>query len=174
MTWPGGDDAPQLRVNFAAAQIQRDDSIAVVRAALRESGLPPERLCLEITESAVMNDLDRSGETLERLKEIGVTLAVDDFGTGFSSLAYLKMFPVDVLKIDRAFVSGLGGDPEDTAFVRSIVSLAEALGLEVVAEGVETDEQVSALVELGCTRAQGYLFARPGPPSELRTLLSRS
>lgn len=172
VTWPGGKTAPQLRVNFSAAQLQRDETIGLVRAALAASGLPAHRLCLEITESAVMSDLERSAEILDRLKEMGVELAVDDFGTGFSSLAYLKQFPVDVLKIDRAFVSGLGSDDDDTAFVRSIISLAEALGLVVVAEGVETATQSSALLDLGCERAQGYLFAAPAPATVLQDFMA--
>ena len=171
-TWPGGAMAPQLRVNLSAAQIQRDETVDLVRHVLAASGLPARRLCLEITESAVMIDLERSAETLDRLKEMGIELAVDDFGTGFSSLAYLKQFPVDVLKIDRAFVSGLGSDDDDTAFVRSIISLAEALGLGVVAEGVETATQADALLGLGCTRAQGYLFAEPSPSETLRTFMA--
>ena len=170
-TWPGGDDGPMVRVNLAAAQLQRDDTVALVRFALHETGLAPHRLCLEITESAVMTDIRRSEQILYRLKELGVKLAVDDFGTGFSSLAYLKRFPVDALKIDRAFVVGLGEDDEDRAFVSSIISLADALGLDVVAEGVETQDQARALAELGCHRAQGYLFARPGPPAELGPFL---
>ncbi|MEM8704873.1 MAG: EAL domain-containing protein [Actinomycetota bacterium] len=166
-SWPGGDDGPMIRVNLAAAQLQRDDTVALVRFVLHESGLPAHRLCLEITESAVMTDIHRSEQILHRLKELGVVLAVDDFGTGFSSLAYLKRFPVDALKIDRAFVMGLGEDDEDLAFVGSIISLAEALDLEVVAEGVETPEQAKILTGLGCHRAQGYLYAKPGPPEAL-------
>ena len=170
-TWPGGDDGPMVRVNLAAAQLQRDDTVALVRFALQDSGLPPHRLCLEITESAVMTDIRRSEQILHRLKELGVKLAVDDFGTGFSSLAYLKRFPVDALKIDRAFVIGLGEDDEDRTFVSSIISLADALGLDVVAEGVETQVQAKILTELGCHRAQGYLYARPGPPGDLTPFL---
>jgi diguanylate cyclase (GGDEF)-like protein/PAS domain S-box-containing protein len=173
-TWPGGDDAPILRVNLAAAQIQREETVILVSSILAETGLPPHRLCLEITESAVMIDLARSEDTLRRLKELGVHLAVDDFGTGFSSLAYLKRFPVDALKIDRAFVSDLGRADADDAFVRSIVSLADALGLDVVAEGVETADQAEILVSLGCDRAQGYHFARPAPPTALREHMSRA
>ena len=152
---------------MAAAQLQREDTVAFVRSVLHTSGLAPHRLCLEITESAVMTDVERSERILGRLKELGVTLAVDDFGTGFSSLAYLKRFPVDALKIDRTFVEGLGEDDEDRAFVRSIVSLADALGLEVVAEGVETQLQSKILAQLGCHRAQGYLYAKPGPAEDL-------
>jgi len=170
-SWPGGDDGPTVRVNLAAAQLQRDDTVALVRFALHDSGLPAHRLCLEITESAVMSDIERSEAILYRLKELGVQLAVDDFGTGFSSLAYLKRFPVDALKIDRAFVTGLADDPEDRAFVRSIISLAEALDLDVVAEGVETLEQAQVLTQLGCHRAQGYLYARPAPAVELASFL---
>ncbi|MEO0493967.1 MAG: EAL domain-containing protein [Actinomycetota bacterium] len=172
-TWPGGDVGPMIRVNLAASQLQRDDTVALVRFVLHESGLPPHRLCLEITESAVMTDINRTEQILARLKELGVVLAVDDFGTGFSSLAYLKRFPVDALKIDRAFVMGLGedGDDEDRAFVRSIIQLAGALDLEVVAEGVETQTQAKVLTDLGCHRAQGYLYAKPGPPEALRAHL---
>ncbi len=170
-SWPGGDDGPMVRVNLAASQLQRDDTIATVRFALQETGLAPHRLCLEITESAVMTDIRRSEQILHRLKELGVKLAVDDFGTGFSSLAYLKRFPVDALKIDRAFVVGLGEDDEDLAFVSSIISLADALGLDVVAEGVETPGQAEILSGLGCHRAQGYLYAKPGPPEELERFL---
>ncbi len=169
--WPGGDAGPVVRVNLAAAQLQREETVSLVRSVLAETRLAPRRLCLEITESAVMNDVNRSEEILHRLKKLGVHLAVDDFGTGFSSLAYLKRFPVDALKIDRSFVNDLGHDPEDVAFVRSIVSLADALGLGVVAEGVETQLQAEMLVELGCHRAQGFLFAKPGPPEALRELL---
>ena len=170
--WPGGDDGPVVRVNLAAAQLQREDTVAFVRSVLHTSGLAPHRLCLEITESAVMTDVERSERILGRLKELGVTLAVDDFGTGFSSLAYLKRFPVDALKIDRTFVEGLGEDDENHAFVRSIVSLADALGLEVVAEGVETQLQSKILAQLGCHRAQGYLYAKPGPAEDLLSYFS--
>lgn len=170
-SWPGGADAPVIRVNLAAAQIQRDETVDLVSSVLAETGLEPSRLCLEITESAVMSDVHRSEDILRRLKALGLHLAVDDFGTGFSSLAYLKRFPVDALKIDRAFVSGLGHDGSDVAFVRSIVSLADALGLDVVAEGVETAEQAEILLGLGCHRAQGFHFAAPAPADALRRRL---
>jgi len=171
-SWPGGENGPMLRVNFAAAQLQRDETVGLVRLALEQTGLPAHRLCVEITESAMMTDITRSEEILYRLKELGVKIAVDDFGTGFSSLAYLKRFPVDALKIDRAFVMELAEDLEDQAFVRSIVSLADALGLDVVAEGVETREQADVLLRLGCHRAQGYYFGRPAPASDLHARLN--
>lgn len=170
-TWPGGDDGPLIRVNLAAAQLQRDETVALVRRVLDETGLAPSRLCLEITESAVMVDVHRSEQILGRLKALGIHLAVDDFGTGFSSLAYLKRFPVDALKIDQTFVRDLGHDASDVAFVRSIVSLADALGLDVVAEGVETAAHAAILLELGCHRAQGFHLGRPAPAETFRAQL---
>ncbi|MEO0494058.1 MAG: EAL domain-containing protein [Actinomycetota bacterium] len=164
------DDDLNIRVNFAAAQLQRNETVGLVAMALKRSGIAPHRLCVEITESAMMGDVEQAERILTELKGLGVRVAVDDFGTGFSSLAYLKRFPVDALKIDRAFVSGLGTE-EDNAFVRSIISLAEALSLDVVAEGVETEDQVDALLRLGCHRAQGFHFARPEPAAALRARL---
>lgn len=163
-----------VRVNFAAAQLQQAETVEIVREALDEAGLPPHRLCVEITESAMMEDVQLAESVLHRLKAVGVHLAVDDFGTGFSSLAYLKRFPVDALKIDRAFVDGLEHQESDDAFVRSIISLAEALGLDVVAEGVENQEQADVLLALGCVRAQGYYYGRPVPAADLRQRLTRA
>ena len=168
-TWPRDDLV--VRVNFAAAQLQRPETVGLVALALEQSGLDAGRLCVEITESAMMGDVDQAEKILGELKDLGVHVAVDDFGTGFSSLAYLKRFPVDALKIDRAFVTGLGVRDEDTAFVRSIISLAEALGLSVVAEGVETAAQADSLLRLGCHRAQGFHFARPGPEAALLDMI---
>ena len=118
-----------------------------------------------------MEEAEATIRTLRALKGLGVQLAIDDFGTGYSSLSYLKRFPVDILKIDRAFVAGLGQDAEDTAIVRALISLAHALGLQVVAEGVETAAQVTQLQALRCAWAQGYHFARPLPADEVEHLL---
>ncbi|MEZ5145116.1 MAG: EAL domain-containing protein [Acidimicrobiales bacterium] len=152
-----------LRVNLSARQLVQPDLVDVVVGALRDASLEPSSLCLEITETALMADPAMALAVLTDLHGLGVHLAIDDFGTGYSSLAYLKRFPVDVLKIDRSFVDGLGEDPEDTAIVSAIISMSRALGLDVVAEGVETLRQLDELRSLGCDRAQGFLFARPVP-----------
>jgi diguanylate cyclase len=114
-----------------------------------------------------MTDAESATRILEALKALGLQIAVDDFGTGYSSLAYLKRFPVDIVKIDRSFVAGLGTDPDDTSIVAAVVKLTHALGRRVVAEGVETREQLAALVALECDRAQGYYLGRPAPAAEL-------
>ena len=135
--------------------------------ALARAQLPPDALWLEITESVLMEEAEVTADTLYTLKQLGVHLAVDDFGTGYSSLSYLKRFPVDLLKIDRSFIDGLGTDPEDGAIVLAIVSLAQALRLEVVAEGVEHFHQLEALHRLGCDAIQGFLLGRPAPADAL-------
>ncbi len=173
-SWPGGPQGPKVRVNLSADQLHRDDLIESITRALATHGLAANRLCLEVTESAAMRDVDRSLRALHELRELGVELAVDDFGTGYSSLAYLKRFPFHTLKIDRTFVNDLEHDPEDVAFVGSIVYLARSLGLEVVAEGIESEGQADALRGLGCTRGQGFYFAKPAPAAVLRARLGVS
>jgi EAL domain-containing protein (putative c-di-GMP-specific phosphodiesterase class I) len=121
-------------------------------------------VCFEITESTLMHDMERVIGVLHALRELGAYLSIDDFGTGFSSLSYLKRFPVEALKIDRSFVDGLGRNPEDSSIVRAVVELAHALGVAAVAEGVETPSQLAALRDIGCDFAQGYLLGRPLPP----------
>lgn len=162
-----GQDALTLSVNLSARQLGEGQLIDTVYQLLRETGLEPDRLCFEITESVLMDDVEYAIEALLGLKTLGVRLAIDDFGTGYSSLSYLRRFPVDVVKLDRSFVAGLGTDPAATAIVAATVNLSHALGLSVVAEGVETEEQLVALRALRCDRAQGYYWSRPAPPGEL-------
>ena len=150
-----------LAVNLSGRQLGHPRLVDDVAAVLAETGIDPSHVDLEITESVLMDDVEMSEETLGRLKKLGVKLVVDDFGTGYSSLSYLRRFPVDVLKVDRSFVDGLGSDPGDSAIVTAVVTLAHALGLHAVAEGVETLEQLSELRRLGCDSAQGFHFARP-------------
>jgi EAL domain-containing protein (putative c-di-GMP-specific phosphodiesterase class I) len=170
-TPPGG--TLEVAVNLSSRQLLQPDLVEQVQAMVSESGVDPGlmHMCLEITESAMMDDAVVTMRTLERLKELGVRIAVDDFGTGYSSLAYLSRFPVDVLKIDRSFVAGLGQRDQSRAIVASIVELGHALDLEVVAEGVETDEQLWLLREVGCDLAQGFLLARPQPADRVTELL---
>jgi len=163
-----GDSVPgtvALRVNVSAHQL-RGDLLTQVGDVLAGSSLEPQRLCLEITETAVMKNVECSERVLAKLHELGVQLAIDDFGTGLSSLAYLKRFPVDLLKIDRSFVDGVT-DPQGRAIVAAVLTLADALDLDVIAEGVETSAQRDALVELGCRRAQGHYFSEALPAAEV-------
>jgi diguanylate cyclase (GGDEF)-like protein/PAS domain S-box-containing protein len=163
-----GDGARfSLSVNLSSRQFAEPGLVEQIADVLTESGFPAERLALEITESDAMGDAEATIHRLRALKALGIHLAVDDFGTGYSSLAYLKHFPVDVLKIDRSFIDGLGNDDADTAIVAAIVGMAQALGLRVVAEGVETTEQLAHLRDLNCDGAQGFLFSRPLPAGHL-------
>src|SRR5690606_11044764 len=152
-----GDDRLVLRVNISAGEFSRPELAAVVADALDASGLDAARLCLEITETTLMDAPERALTMLDALHALGVSIAIDDFGTGYSSLAYLKRFPVDALKIDGSFVRDIVDDPGSRAIVRSIISLCDALSLAAVAEGVETEQQLAALGDIGCTRAQGFL-----------------
>jgi diguanylate cyclase (GGDEF)-like protein len=170
--WQDALPAPLvLSVNVSADQFRQTDLVEVVAGALRETGLAPDRLQLEITEGAAMGDADEAVSTLRRLKGLGVRLAIDDFGTGYSSLAYLQRFPLDLLKVDRRFVAGLGRNEGDTAIVAAVLGLARTLGLRVVAEGVETREQANRLQALDCELGQGYLFGRPASAEAFEALL---
>lgn len=155
--WP----ALRLAVNLSPREVERGDAVESVQNALERSGLPAEYLEVEVTERVLLDDVDRVVAIFNRIKELGVRLCIDDFGTGYSSLSYLQSFPFDVLKIDRAFVHGAVGHEDGISLLRAIISMAESLHLEVVAEGVETCEQMDLLSELGCGFAQGYLFCRP-------------
>ena len=166
------DSGLMVCVNVSAKQFDAEfpDLVAEV---LRSEGLSGEQLCLELTESVLMTNVEAAIETMRAIKQLGVEISIDDFGTGYSSLAYLKRFPLDELKIDRSFISGLGTDPDDTAIVGAITAMAHALGLEVIAEGVETEEQLARLRVLGCGVAQGFLFSRPGSCERARQLRPR-
>jgi diguanylate cyclase (GGDEF)-like protein len=163
-----GDGARgSVEVNLSARQIDDPLIIATVEGILGRTGLPPEHLTLEITESSLMRDATSALGVLGALRELGVLLAIDDFGTGYSSLSYLQHFPLDLLKVDRSFVADLGVSIEAEKIVAAVIGLAHALGLKVVAEGVETDGQLDLLRSLGCDLAQGFLFSRPLPAGEL-------
>lgn len=160
--WPATPTGafPTVRVNVSARQFDESSLIEDVGAALAESGLAPGRLCLEITETTLMRDIDRALPVLQQLRATGVQIAIDDFGTGYASLVYLKRLPVDLLKIDRSFVEGIPGDVADAAIVSAVFGLARSLGIEVVAEGVERIEQQHGLQAIGIWRMQGWLYAK--------------
>ena len=166
-----GDPKFGISVNLSARQFQHPDLVRDVTAALAASGLAPSALTLEITESVLMQHTTSTIDTLGELRAHGVRLAIDDFGTGYSSLSYLDRFSVDVLKIDRTFIDGFGADREGPVLVRAIIELGQALGLEVVAEGIERLDQLRPLQALGCEFGQGYLFSRPMGPDALSALL---
>ena len=168
-----GLDRLSVGVNLSARQFQHPDLVAEVGAALAASGLEPSCLILEITESVLMQTTAATIGKLADLRRIGVRLAIDDFGTGYSSLGYLERFPVDILKIDKTFIDGIGRRGGRAVLARAIVQLGRALDLQVVAEGIERPEQASVLRRLGCTRGQGYLYSRPLPPAELDPILAR-
>mgnify|MGYP000011706381 FL=1 len=152
-----------IAINVSPIQLESDAIIDHVKQVLQKTGLPANRLVLEITEDLVIQDQGWAITRLKRLRDLGITVALDDFGTGYSSLAYLKMLPVNKLKIDQSFVRDMLGDPEDSAIVETIISIAKALKLELIAEGVETQEQADHLKALGCGNVQGYYYQRPQP-----------
>ncbi|MFD4182817.1 putative bifunctional diguanylate cyclase/phosphodiesterase [Rhodococcus sp. NPDC058514] len=162
-----------LRVNVSPAQLVGLDFLDYAAQVLDEYAITGEDLCLEITENAVVSDLERTRVTLRGLADLGVRVAIDDFGTGYSALAQLKQLEVDALKIDQEFIRDLGRSPGDLAIVKSIVSLAKSFDLDLVAEGVESELAARTLLELGCFRAQGFLFSRPLPVDEVGELLDR-
>jgi diguanylate cyclase (GGDEF)-like protein/PAS domain S-box-containing protein len=163
---------PLVAVNLSTLQLRLPSSIDMIRATILNSGVDPSMLALEITESALMDDIDTSARAMSALRDLGVRFAVDDFGTGYSSLAYLKRLPIDSLKIDRSFIDGLPSEPHDVSITEAIITLGRTLGLTIVAEGVETVEQWIALDELGCTVGQGFLWSQPVPAHEFAPLLT--
>jgi EAL domain-containing protein (putative c-di-GMP-specific phosphodiesterase class I) len=161
----------EVSVNISPRQLVSPDFVESVRAAVLSSGLQPGALCLEITESTLMNDPQASADAMQALRDLGVHISIDDFGTGYSSLSYLKHFPIDSLKVDQTFVDGLGEDPDDSVIVSAVIALAHSLGMTAVAEGVETEIALDELRRLGCDRVQGFLLGRPVPASELETTI---
>jgi EAL domain-containing protein (putative c-di-GMP-specific phosphodiesterase class I) len=167
-----GVDLP-ISVNLSPRQFQDGGLLSQVTAALQAAGLPPQSLIFEITETVVMEDLSGAREVMKKLNRLGVRLAIDDFGTGHSSLAYLKQFPVHEVKVDRTFVQGVAESPVDSAIVRAVIDVANAMGIVAVAEGVETEDQVAGLKMLGCQVGQGFYFSRPLRAEEFDELLTR-
>jgi diguanylate cyclase (GGDEF)-like protein len=163
----------RIAVNLSARQFRHVDLVSVVRSAIDEAGLQPGYVELELTESAIMDDAEKSAATLGILSTMGVHISIDDFGTGYSSLSYLRRFPLDKLKIDRSFVRDLMSNPDDASIVKAIISLAHNLRLRVVAEGVETAEQLNFLRELGCDQYQGYFCSPALPPPAFEALLQK-
>jgi diguanylate cyclase (GGDEF)-like protein len=173
--WQGLDpDGPPTRiaVNLSARQLTDPQLPADLEKAIHASGIEPVTVELEITETALLEETESPERSVQGLKEMGVRVVLDDFGTGFSSLGYLRRFPLDAIKLDRAFVEHLADRSEDEAIVRAVVEMAGALGLDVVAEGVETADQLEAVAELGCSHAQGFYFAHPTPPEQVPDLLA--
>ena len=163
---------PSVAINFSPRELAQPDVVDRVRSTLERHGVEPRRLCIEITETAVLDEVDTAIATLNALRDIGVRLAIDDFGTGYSSLSYLRRLPVDIVKIDRSFTGELGIDGANLTIVAGIIGLAGGLGLEVIAEGIETPRQLEVLRELGCTFGQGYLFAAPVALDDMLSLNS--
>jgi diguanylate cyclase (GGDEF)-like protein/PAS domain S-box-containing protein len=160
-----------MSVNLSAKQFNHALLIGQIDNVLRRTGLNPRQLKLEITEGAVMDNIDAATEMLRALRDLGVQLAIDDFGTGYSSLSYLHRFPIDTLKIDRSFVTRMANNPENVEIVRTIIMLAQVLGMDVVAEGVETREQLKILRDLKCEYGQGYYFSRPSSPADAEKII---
>ncbi|MCA1717990.1 MAG: EAL domain-containing protein [Actinobacteria bacterium] len=173
--WQGlrvGESPLFMSVNLSVRQLRYSNLVEEVAGVLRETGLDPHALVLEITESVAMEDVPSTVGMMRELKSLGVRLAIDDFGTGYTSLAYLKRFPVDYLKIDRSFTGEIGEGAGDRATLRAIIDIAHALSLEVLAEGIEDAGQLARLQELGCDLAQGYHFSEPLTPEAASELLA--
>ncbi|RMG00973.1 MAG: EAL domain-containing protein, partial [Acidobacteria bacterium] len=160
-----------ISVNLSGTHFSQEDLYSVIESIINESNIMPSSLKLELTEGKIMEDAERAVEILDKFKKLGTQIMIDDFGTGYSNLSYLHRFPVDALKIDRSFVTGMERDSEKAAIVRTIITLAKALGLTVVAEGVENVHQLYQLRELGCQMGQGFLFSKPLPPEMAEKML---
>lgn len=161
-----------VSVNIAVPQFEREDFVETIACALKDTGLEPQYLGIEITEGMAMKDVDMNIEKLHQLKDIGIKISIDDFGTGFSSLSYFTKFPIDSLKIDRSFIQNIENSSQSKTIVSTIVSMSSALGIENVAEGIETEEQLNFIRTVKCHKAQGYLFSKPINVEEFEKLLA--
>ena len=161
-----------MSVNVSAYQLGRADFADDVRHALEESGLDPAALMIEITETTVMRDVGASCDHLREIKELGVSVAVDDFGTGYASLSQLQKMPADILKVDRSFVSALEGGEQSRDLLQAILGVGHSMSLKVIAEGIETEDQLRTITDMGCEMAQGFLMGRPGPAEVIEGLLA--
>jgi diguanylate cyclase (GGDEF)-like protein len=173
-SWQSPGRPVRIAINVSARQLARSTFVERLRRLIHEFGMDPGLIELEVTESVIIEGAGEARAALDQIAELGVGLAIDDFGTGYSGLAYLKRLPIDTVKIDQSFVRDLTIDPDDAAIVTAIVAMARGLGIGVVAEGVETEEQLAELQRLGCLRAQGYLLARPMSAAAVRQLLVRT
>jgi diguanylate cyclase (GGDEF)-like protein len=172
--WARAGRAIGVSVNVSAFQLGRPDFVEDVRRTLADSGLDPSSLLLEVTETTVMRDIAAAAEDLQRAKDLGVRIAIDDFGTGYASLSHLQRMPVDVLKVDRSFVAALDQDAQNASLLSAIVGLGRSLSIKVLAEGIETAEQLEAVTAIGCEMGQGYHLGRPNPPEAIDGLLGLS
>ncbi|HYH43763.1 MAG TPA: EAL domain-containing protein, partial [Burkholderiales bacterium] len=170
----GGGEPVSIAINLSARQFASRNLGDVIKRVLDRHGADPRHIELELTESLLMVNTEEAVRTLAYLKSLGLKLSIDDFGTGYSSLSYLKRFPIDALKIDRSFIDEITTDDDDATITRAVIGMAHNLGLKVVAEGVETEAQLSFLAANGCDEAQGYYFARPQPAPELASWLSNA
>jgi EAL domain-containing protein (putative c-di-GMP-specific phosphodiesterase class I) len=168
-TWPAD---LKISVNLSPTQFRLPDLVSRIAATLEKTGLPPGRLELELTETAMIDDMTAATTMLRELRALEVTIALDDFGTGYSSLSFLRTLPFDRVKIDRSFVQDLGSRPEAIAIVRAVIGLCNSLGAGVTAEGVETDRQIDLLREAGCSEIQGFRIGRPAPSDELKAWMT--
>lgn len=161
----------QIAVNVSALEFHSKDFLSGVHAILEETGLDPECIEIELTESGLMQETEMSSKVLRALKDLGIRLAIDDFGTGYSSLSYLRRFPIDTLKIDQSFVQDIDSETDEAVIVAAIIALGRSLKLQVVAEGIETQPQLAFLQSLQCAEGQGYFFSRALPAAAFETLL---
>jgi EAL domain-containing protein (putative c-di-GMP-specific phosphodiesterase class I) len=170
-SWP---NRLSISVNLSPVDFRRSDVPAMILAVLLETGLDPRRLEIEITEGVLIEDFDRAIAILRKIKSLGVCVAMDDFGTGYASLSYLQAFPFDKIKIDQTFIAKIGKNSAAPAIIHAILGLGRALALPVIAEGVETDEQLAFLAKEGCCEVQGYLIGRPRPIARYRQVTAQS